>query len=126
MAGQRMVLPGGHPLWAPGAAHVFQQLGVGAAITDGTLWRAMYVAPNVTGFEREHGLQQRRNEYNRRCLADVLRTRRPVLGEHAVFLDWFVTVLVEERVAAVVVTGPFLSSPPTSASILANWQNLTG
>jgi len=54
MAGQRMVLPGDHPLWAPGAAHVFQQLGVGAAITDGTLWRAIYVEPNVTGFEREH------------------------------------------------------------------------
>jgi AraC-like DNA-binding protein len=121
-----MVLPGDHPLWAPGAAHVFQQLGVGAAITDGTLWRAIYVEPNVTGFEREHGLQQSRNEYNRRCLAEVLRKRGPVLGEHAGFSDWFVPVLVKERVAAVVVSGPFLSSQPTSTSILANWRSLTG
>jgi AraC-like DNA-binding protein len=122
----KLVLPGAHPLWAAGVANVFQMLRVSAALTDGALWRVIHEEPSVTGFELEHGVEIERDKYNGRCLAEVRTSQRPVLGTHASLSDWWVPIIVGGRVEAVLVTGPFEMSRPTSADILSRWRRLTG
>ena len=108
-----MILPGAHGLWAPSVASVFQMLGVGAALSDGALWRPIHSEASVTAFELEHGVELARDKYNARCLKEARRQAKPVLGTHAGFSDWFVPIVAAGRVQALLVTGPFATARPT-------------
>ena len=119
-------LPGAHALWAAGLANCFQFLRVSASITDGTGWRPIYMEPNITLLEVEHGVEKQRAEYNRRLLAEARRKRRAILGSHAGLSDWFVPIIAKNKVEAILVTGPFSTARPTSTDLLERWRWLTG
>src|SRR5262249_45723061 len=76
--------------------------------------------------EMEHGRLGDRYEYNERCLQRARRDKSTVVGKHAGFCDLFVPIIIDEKVRAYVVTGPFATSRPSSADILQRWQQLTG
>jgi AraC-like DNA-binding protein len=117
----------GHSLLATVVTGAFQTLGLSAAIWEQDHeWLSLYVEPNITRFEAEHGLELKRGSYNARQRAIALKTKKPVLGEHAGFSDFFVPVVVREEVVALLVTGPFARQRPTAASILESWHWLTG
>ena len=119
-------LPGAHALWAAGLANCFQFLRVSASITDGLGWRPIYMEPNITLLEVEHGVEKQRAEYNRRLLAEARRKRRAILGSHAGLSDWFVPIIAKDKVEAILVTGPFSTARPTSTDLLERWRWLTG
>lgn len=55
----------GHALLAPLVTFIFKVLRVSAAVWEhGEDWFPIHVEPNVTRFEQEHGVEQRRYEYN--------------------------------------------------------------
>jgi AraC-like DNA-binding protein len=126
MAERQVVLPGAHPFWAPSVANVFQMLEVGAAISDGALWRPIHTEPSITGFELEHGVELGRDRYNARCLMRARKQREPILGSHAGYSDWFVPIVLQGRVEAFLVVGPFATARPRSTDILERWGGLTG
>src|SRR5882672_3325154 len=95
-------LPGAHALWAVGMAHFFQFLRVSASITDGIGWRPIYMEPHIGELELEHGVEKQREDYNNRLMADTKRKRRSILGSHAGYSDWFVPVIVKDKVEAIV------------------------
>ena len=117
----------GHSLLAPVVTGVFQTLGVAASLWEQDHeWLALYAEPGVTQFEAEHGIESQRGRYNARNRALALKTRKPVRGEHAGFSDFFVPIVVRDKVIALLVTGPFSLKRPTCASILERWHWLTG
>jgi AraC-like DNA-binding protein len=126
MAERDVVLPGAHAFWAPSVANVFQMLEVGAAISDGALWRAIHTEANIASFELEHGVELGRDRYNARCFARARKQRAPVLGSHAGYCDWFVPIVLRGRVEAFLVVGPFATARPRSTEILERWRVLTG
>jgi AraC-like DNA-binding protein len=107
-------------------ASCFQFLRVSASITDGVGWRPIHMNGNMTELEVEHGIEDQRADYNARMLAEVRRKRRSVLGSHAGLSDWFVPILVKNKVQAFLVTGPFTTARPTSTDLLERWRWLTG
>jgi AraC-like DNA-binding protein len=117
---------GGHALLVPVVSSVFQVLGLSASMFDGRLWWAIHTEPSVTSFEVEHGVETRRYSYNDRLIGKVARSGAPQRGEHAGFCDLFVPVLINRKVVAVLVAGPFARESPGGARILACWRNLTG
>src|SRR6185295_15058075 len=120
-------VPGfGHALLASAITFAFDDLRVSASLWEpGQGWLPLRSHPNTLRFELEHGVEGR-YPYNEQCIARVLATKKTVRGEHQGYSDLFVPVLVDGSVEALIITGPFLRSRPTSASILAKWRNLTG
>ena len=86
---------------------------------------SIHVAPDVTAFEIEQSANPQRYAYNYRTFERVLRTRAPVLGTHAGFKDFFLPIGDTREVRRVLVAGPFATSPPTNAEILARWYGIT-
>src|SRR5262245_45118814 len=81
-------------LLTPVVANAFDQLRVSVALwIRDDWWYPIHVVPSVTSAEYEQGVAPRRFAYNHRCFAEVHRTRRTVVGEHAGFFDLFVPVV---------------------------------
>jgi AraC-like DNA-binding protein len=97
-----------------------------AKVWRGGAWIDIHALPNLLDFEVEHGLISKRHVYNGRCIRQVLRTKKTVLGEHAGFADLFVPIGTDQRVQAVLVTGPFATQWPTSTDILERWRRVAG
>jgi AraC-like DNA-binding protein len=120
-------LPSLHALLSPAVAHTFDTLRIGATLRDrGGEWHAIHAPPSVTGFELAHGKGTDRNLYNERCFVRVYRERKTVHGKHAGFHDFYVPIAAHGTVHAVLATGPFSISRPTSSEILERWHWLTG
>jgi AraC-like DNA-binding protein len=114
---------------------VFQMLRVSAAIASAEpgwilsakpQWRALHYVPDVIPFEYEHGRENERFAYNRRCVARAQRERRLVLGQHGGLNELFVPIVTGEHVRGVLVVGPFGRARPTAGDILQRWRTLTG
>jgi AraC-like DNA-binding protein len=123
---EKDLLIGTHALSAPVLANLFEELRVGAALLDGKGWRPIHTATNVIQFELQHGVERERDKYNARCLAEVRRRHKALLGTHAGFSDWFVPIVAQKRLLAILVTGPFLTARATSVEIMDRWRWLTG
>jgi AraC-like DNA-binding protein len=104
----------------------FEELGVSAALYSEPEWYPLHNVPDVVLIENEHGVEDRRVAYNRRCLSRVLGEKRPVMGEHAGFFDWFVPVGDGRRVWSTLVTGPFCTARPSAGDLIERWHRLTG
>ncbi|HEV8244703.1 MAG TPA: helix-turn-helix domain-containing protein [Polyangiaceae bacterium] len=117
---------GPHALLSPVLANLFEELRVGAALLEGKEWRPIHTVPNVISFELQYGVERERDKYNARSLAEVRRERKPVLGSHAGFSDWFVPIVVGERLVSTLVTGPFATARPTSAELMERFRSLSG
>jgi AraC-like DNA-binding protein len=95
-------------------------------LTDGHDWWPFFERPgNVISFELAHGLEGKREAYNRRMLAQARRVGRPVVGAHAGFHDLFVPIGAAAGLG-VLVTGPFALERPTSSSLYARWREISG
>ncbi|HEV8246305.1 MAG TPA: AraC family transcriptional regulator, partial [Polyangiaceae bacterium] len=126
-------MPAWHGLLAPVVANAFDDLRVGVALRvplgrppGNDFWYPIHGVPAVSTFELEHGVGGRRWAYNARCFAEVERTRKGVLGEHAGFKDLFVPVLDASGVHGILVTGPFALTRPNSSDLLERWHEITG
>jgi AraC-like DNA-binding protein len=117
----------GHALLAPLVTYAFRALRVSAALWEhGFEWFPIHDEPNVQSFEHQHGVGQKRYEYNARSFAQVLERKHSVRGQHAGYSDLFAPILVAGQVAAILVTGPFALTRPTRAAVLERWHWLTG
>jgi AraC-like DNA-binding protein len=117
----------GHALLSPLVAWAFKVLGVSAAIWEhGPEWWPIHVESNVIAFEVEHGHDRERVAHNARKMAEACRRRKTVRGEHAGLSDLFVPIIIRDRAVAVLATGPFATSRPSSADVLDRWRFLTG
>ncbi len=120
-----------YPLIVPAVAHLFEVLRIPASLVYGVPWRINpwwpihSEATSLSSFETEHGVEAERYAYNVRMFAQVEATKKIVRGEHRGSSDLFVPVLVNGKVIATLVTGPFLSMRPTSAVVLDRWRSLT-
>ena len=116
-----------HAFQAPALATTLMRLRVGAAVWSDPGWIVLFDAvPNVMLFEMGHGHGPDRYAHNARCFARVQRESRPVLAEHAGFMDLFVPVLGQDSVQAILTVGPFATRRPTSGDLLRRWRWLTG
>jgi AraC-like DNA-binding protein len=116
----------GHAILAPIVASVFQSLRVSAALWEhGLEWKGLHSEPSMVAFEMAHGRDAERYAYNQRCFERVLRQKKTVRGERGGFSDFFVPVLSQGQVVAILVTGSFAIARPTSASILQCWHWLS-
>jgi AraC-like DNA-binding protein len=106
-------------------AEAFRDLSVSVSTFSHGDWVAFHAVPGVIEVEVEHGAQPLRGLYNDRCLKQVMRNKRTLLGTHAGFHDFFVPVVVDGAVNTVVVAGPFATSRPTSAAVQERWSRLT-
>jgi AraC-like DNA-binding protein len=112
---------------APIPAYGYRALRVSASIWEHDAdWFPIHVERDVVSFELEHGRNEERYAYNTRMLAEVAERASSVVGEHAGFSDLFTPLVIEGRVVALLVVGPFATRRPTAASIADNWQWLTG
>jgi AraC-like DNA-binding protein len=115
----------GHALLASVMTYAFDDLRISASLWErGQGWLPLRIHPSTVPFELEHGVEGR-NEYNDRCIARVLETKKVVRGEHQGYTDLFVPIRVGGSVEAIIITGPFLRARPTGASILEHWRRLT-
>jgi AraC-like DNA-binding protein len=120
-------LPPWHGLLAPVAANAFGELGITVALwITGDHWSPFHVVPSVIQFEHEHGVGPQRWAHDTLSFAEVYRTRRLVLRQHAGFYDLFVPVLDSNSIPGVLVAGPFSRARPQSADVLKRWHDLTG
>src|SRR6476620_4087135 len=86
-----------HSRAIPTVMHVFEELDVGITLYNGSFWEELRERPDLSsliGFELEHGAEIERNAYNLRSLARATRAKRPFLGEHGGFCDFFVPVCI--------------------------------
>jgi AraC-like DNA-binding protein len=123
------IAPGfGHALLTPVQAFLFESLGLSAAIwLAGDDWFPIHTEPSsVSQFESVYDADGLRSAYNGRSFAEVKRTRRVLCGEHAGFSDYFVPIVKDDEMVAVLVVGPFGRARPTAAGILERWRTLTG
>jgi AraC-like DNA-binding protein len=121
-----------YPLVVPAVANVFEVLQLPAALVYRVSWRVNpwwpihTEATNISSFEVEHGVENERYAYNDRMFAEVEAKRRIVQGRHRGACDLFVPVVVDRKVVAILVTGPFFVSRPSSNDILERWRSITG
>ena len=116
----------GHALVAPVVAHVFEAIGVSATLWDGRHWWVIHNEPSVSEFEHEHRIDTERIDYNERHFAQAQRQKKVIRGELAGHSDLFVPIVAGGKVVAVLVTGPFARTRPTSARLAERWRALTG
>jgi two-component system, response regulator YesN len=116
----------GHSLLSPLVAHAFKTLRVSATLWDGYGWWPINSAPSVMPFEDEHGREAERGPYNDRMFAEAKRSKRIVRGEHAGYSDYFVPVMLDKKVVAILAVGPFALARSTSTDILERWRWITG
>jgi AraC-like DNA-binding protein len=113
----------------PAACKVLADLRVSASLCMegpwGVYWAVFQQCRDVLTLELQHGAWSERAEYNQRCLDRARRHKISVVGSHAGFYDVFVPVLFG-RVPAVLVSGPFARSRPTSTELLDRWRRVTG
>jgi AraC-like DNA-binding protein len=120
-------LPSWHALLTPVVANAFDDLGVSVALwLTGDYWHAIHTVGDIIRFEPEFGVERRRWDYNRRSFARVHKQKKLLRATHAGFHDVFVPLTDEGDVHAVLVSGPFALSRPTSAELIERWYSLTG
>jgi AraC-like DNA-binding protein len=116
-----------HAFLSQEVASTFQALGLGATLRDETGWYAIHAPPNIlASFEHTHGLGSERYTYNDSSVERVRQEKKVLLTEHAGFSDFFVPVGPKNNVEAILVTGPFARSRPTTTDVLERWRWLTG
>jgi AraC-like DNA-binding protein len=121
------LLPRRHGPLASVLGNAFEELRIGVSLwVSDAWWHPIHWEPNITRFEDELGVPQRRWAYNDRSLNLAVRERRLVRGEHAGFRDLFVPVPDGDRVDGVLVAGQFAVAEPTAAQVLERWHELTG
>src|SRR5262249_770814 len=64
--------------------------------------------------------------YNDQAIERARNERRSIRGQFAGMTDFFVPIMDERSVHAVVVSGPVATSVPTTADVLERWRSLTG
>jgi AraC-like DNA-binding protein len=116
----------GHSLLAPLASSVFETLRISASVFEhGEEWVLLHGERSVLAFEYEHGKDHARAVYNGRCLERVVRTKKPVRGEHGRYVDLFVPIIAKKKIVGVLVVGPFALRRPTAVDVLGRWKSLT-
>jgi AraC-like DNA-binding protein len=107
---------------------VFDDLGISVAVwLYDQWWQAIHVhTPSLTALESEIGVDLPRYDYNQRCIARALSTRRPVIGAFRGFSDLFYPLVSGNECKGIVVAGPFARARPSSAEIRARWVTMTG
>jgi AraC-like DNA-binding protein len=116
----------GHSLLSPMAASIFETLRISAAVYEhGEEWVLLHGERSVLAFEYEHGKDLSRALYNSRCLKRVLRTRKPIRGEHGGYVDLFVPIVARKKVISVLVVGPYAVKRASATDILERWLALT-
>ena len=80
----------------------------------------------LVDFEVLHGLERDRNAYNESALSVVRRTKRRHVAHRGGMSDIFVPVLWDGRLNGVLACGPVVTRRPTLASLLSDWQHLSG
>ncbi|HEV8247167.1 MAG TPA: AraC family transcriptional regulator [Polyangiaceae bacterium] len=117
----------GHALLAPLVSNIFDTLEVSASLCHtGGEWFPLHVQPSVLAFESAHLKDHERVVRNERCVTEVLRTGKARRAEHGGFCDVFAPIFAQDRVTAILVSGPFLLARPTGADVLTHWRWLTG
>ncbi len=109
--------------------HTFEDLDMAVTVWERRQWLEIRERPDdvsLMGLEMEHGTAIDRTAYNMRCLAQACRRNEIVVGWHAGFSDLFAPISVGGHAESVLVTGPFATERPTSASVLDSWRALTG
>jgi AraC-like DNA-binding protein len=112
-----------HVLLGSVLSNVFEELRIGASLTDGWSFYPLHMLPDVILFELAYRVEKRRETHNGRSMALVRRTGRPVVAQHAGFFDLYAPVA---GTPMMLVTGPFAVARPTSADVQARWRWLTG
>jgi AraC-like DNA-binding protein len=120
-------MPSARGLLTAVVTQMFDDLGVSVALwLRDSWWQAIhFVTPSLTTLEREIGVDGPRYRYNDRCLARVVRARRPVIGEHRGYCDLFLPVTTDAGIDGVLVAGPFARKRPSSGEILQRWLEMT-
>jgi AraC-like DNA-binding protein len=108
------------------AASIFRDLGISAALTNGTDWYPLHVVKTVFEVELAHSVEHGRWAYNGTHERKARASRRPVLGEYAGFCDLFVPVKNEHGPSAVLVVGPFLRRRSVTSDFFARWHSVVG
>jgi AraC-like DNA-binding protein len=108
----------------PLLANVFQELRMGATLTDGRTWSPVLSWPNVVSAELAYRVEGRRDPHNARSIARARREGRLVIAEHAGFHDLYAPVGPDAQ--TLLVTGPFAVSRPTTSEVQNRWRWLTG
>jgi AraC-like DNA-binding protein len=116
----------GHPMLVPLVTSIFQLLGVSASLSNGELWWTIHSEPSLVPFEVGHAVEITRWSYNGKKFAEVQAKRKLVRGTYSGLSDVFVPVLLDRRVATILVAGPFFTSRPSGAAILDRWRWLSG
>jgi AraC-like DNA-binding protein len=114
---------------APVAIHAFEVLDMAVTVWERGQWLEIRERPDeasLMGLEMEHGRAIERTAYNMRSLGLACRRKQSVIGRHGGFSDLFVPISIGGRAESVLVTGPFATERPTSASVLDAWRALTG
>jgi AraC-like DNA-binding protein len=107
-------------------AGAFKALRISASITNHHYWWSINLAPDLSIFELEHGMEVDRQAHNGRCLAAVARDHQSVCGDHGGYSDLFVPVCAGGQLLATIVVGPFARARLTSADVLERWRALSG
>jgi AraC-like DNA-binding protein len=120
------VVPRLHSLLSPLLVHIFDQLRVAVTMLDVHDWHPIHDVEGMPAFELDRGVEAKRVAYNERCLKEVKKKRRPVLGRYAGFWDLFVPIVGGRSIQQMLATGPFGRERPTSSDVLDRWRSLTG
>jgi AraC-like DNA-binding protein len=120
-----------NPLLVPAATHVFDSLRINAAINSpvpwwGNVWWPIHNEPySFLRFEDEYRVETARAAYNKKMLERALRSGRMVRGEHHGYSDRFVPIVVDGKVTATLVTGPFATERPNAHDVRARFRKLS-
>ena len=93
-------------------ANVFQELRMGATLTDGRTWSPVFGMQNVVSVELANRVEGRRDPHNARSIATARREHRTVIAQHAGFHDLYSPIGRDAEL--LLVTGPFLSVVPAA------------
>ena len=115
-----------HALLVAQSTWFFEQLGAACVMWTPGKWFPIHTKEGLVGIENELGVISERYAYNDRLRKQAWQSQRTVVGRHRGMLDFAVPVVSEGVTRAVMLTGPLLPSPPTSASVLEGWRALTG
>jgi AraC-like DNA-binding protein len=120
-------VPSWQGLLTPVLVNLFSELEVGVAMwIQKDHWHPFHSHSSAVEWEYNLGAAPARWEYNRRCFAQVLETKRTHCGSHSGLCDLFVPVLEGDNVPGILVAGPFAENRPTATDVLQRWHELTG